>query len=323
MVLTVITVFAAVFLVVLILGTSVNSGHRRGRKQILSRLESVSMAARRRPAEQNLSLLREQALSSLPVLDRWLRRLDLFPSLNKILLQSQMPWTLLDLLASSLIIGCTVTAVVFWRTRAGLFSLALGIAAGAIPTLYLLYRRSQRFAAFEKQLPEALDLIVRALRAGHGLVSGIEMVANELPKPVGEEFKKTFDEQNYGLDLREALLNMAERIPLHDVRIIVTAIMIQRDTGGNLAEVLANVSHVIRERYRLKRQIRVHTAQGRLTGWILALLPLILGCLLFIARPDFISVLWQNPTGLKMLYAACVMTLLGALVIRKIIQVRV
>jgi tight adherence protein B len=151
----------------------------------------------------------------------------------------------------------------------------------------------------------------------------MEMVANELPAPIGEDFKTTFDEQNYGLELREALLNLTERVPIHDVRIIVTAIMIQRDTGGNLAEVLEKVSHVIRERYRLKRQIRVHTAQGRLTGWILALLPVILGSLLFIARPDFIAVLWQHPTGIKMLYAACIMTGLGALVIRKIIQIRI
>jgi tight adherence protein B len=323
MILTLITVFAAVFAVVWLVAASASSGQRRSQRQILSRLESVSMAARRRPEEESLSLLREEGLSSLPFLDRWLKRLDLFPTLTKILLQSQVPWTLIDLLAGCLIIGCTVAAVVYWRTHAALFSLAFGIAAAAIPVLYLFYRRSQRFAALEKQLPEGLDLIVRALRAGHGLISGIEMVANELPKPLGEEFKKTFDEQNYGLELREALLNLAERVPLHDVRIIVTAIMIQRDTGGNLAEVLAKTSHVIRERYRLKRQIRVHTAQGRLTGWILALLPLILGCLLFIARPDFISVLWQNPTGLKMLYAACVMTLLGALAIRKIIQIRV
>jgi tight adherence protein B len=323
MILTVITVFAAVFAVILMLAASMSSGQRRRQRQILTRLESVSMAARRRPEEENLSLLREEALSSLPYLDRWLRRLDLFPTLRKVLIQSQLPWTLLDLLSGCLIIGLTAAAVVYWRTSAEVFSLALGAAAGTIPVFYLFYRRSQRFAVFEKQMPEALDLIVRALRAGHGLVSGVEMVAKELPNPIGEEFRKTFDEQNYGLELREALLNLAERVPLHDVRIVVTAIMIQRDTGGNLAEVLAKVSYVIRERYRLKRQIRVHTAQGRLTGWILALLPLILGCLLFIVRPDFIAVLWRNPTGLKMLYAACVMTLLGALVIRKIIQIRV
>lgn len=321
--LTVIVVFAVVFGLVSLLTTVLSSGRRHREKQIRSRLDSVSMASRRRPGEERLSLLREEIVGSMPFFERWLQQFDLFPSLRQILHQSRVPWTLFDMLLGCAIIGASVAALVYWRTRASLFSLVVGCVAASVPIVYVFYKRAERFAAFEKRLPEALDLVVRALRAGHGLVSGIEMVANELPPPIGEEFKATFDEQNYGLELREALLNLAERVPIHDVRIIVTAIMIQRDTGGNLAEVLEKVSHVIRERYRLKRQIRVHTAQGRLTGWILALLPVILGSVLFIARPDFIAVLWQHPTGLKMLYAACIMTFLGALVIRRIIQIRV
>ncbi len=321
--LTVIVVFAVVFGLVSLLTTILSSGRRQREKQIRSRLDSVSMASRRRPGEERLSLLREEIVGSMPFFERWLQQFDLFPDLREILHQSRLPWTLFDMLIGCVIIGASMATLVYWRTRALLFSLVVGCVAASIPIAYVFYKRSQRFAAFEKRLPEALDLVVRALRAGHGLVSGIEMVANELPPPIGEEFKATFDEQNYGLELREALLNLAERVPIHDVRIIVTAIMIQRDTGGNLAEVLEKVAHVIRERYRLKRQIRVHTAQGRLTGWILALLPVILGSVLFIARPDFIAVLWQHPTGLKMLYAACIMTILGALVIRRIIQIRV
>lgn len=321
--LTVIIVFAVVFGLVSLMTTILSSGRRQRDKQIRTRLESVSMATRRQPGEERLSLLREEMIGSMPLFERWLQQFDLFPSLRKILHQSRLPWTLFDLLIGCAVIGASIAMLVYWRTRAEIFSFVVGGAAAAIPIVYVFYKRSQRFAAFEKKLPEALDLVVRALRAGHGLVSGIEMVANELPPPIGEEFKATFDEQNYGLELREALLNLAERVPIHDVSIIVTAIMIQRDTGGNLAEVLEKVAHVIRERYRLKRQIRVHTAQGRLTGWILALLPVILGSLLFIARPDFIAVLWQHPTGLRMLYAACIMTFLGALVIRRIIQIRV
>jgi len=212
---------------------------------------------------------------------------------------------------------------VYWRTRTAPFALAIAALAACVPMMYVYFKRSQRFAAFEAKLPEALELMVRALRAGHGLISGIEMVANEMPDPIGVEFKKCFEEQNYGLELREALANLGERVPLHDVRIIITAIMIQRETGGNLAEVLEKVAYVIRERHRLKRQIRVHTAQGRLTGWILALLPVCLGALLFTVKPDFVALLWQNPTGLKMLYAAMIMTLLGGLIIRRIIRIRV
>lgn len=323
MLLTVAIVFTVVFGLVTLIATLAGSRRRQRDRQIRTRLESVSMASRRGPHDERLSLLREEIIGSMPFFDRWIRQFDLFPNLRNVLQQSRLSWTLLDVLIACTIIGGAVWMLVYWRTRAEIFSFGIGCVAATLPFAYIFYRRSQRFAAFEKKLPEALDLIVRALRAGHGLISGLEMVANELPPPIGDEFKTTFDEQNYGLELREALLNLAERVPVHDVRIIVTAIMIQRDTGGNLAEVLEKVSHVIRERYRLKRQIRVHTAQGRLTGWILALLPLILGGLLFITRPEFIAVLWQHPTGLKMLYAACVMTTLGALVIRKIIQIRV
>jgi tight adherence protein B len=149
------------------------------------------------------------------------------------------------------------------------------------------------------------------------------MVGDELPDPVGSEFRKTFDEQNFGLELKESLYNLSERVPLQDVRIITTAILIQRETGGNLAEVLEKVARVIRERYRLKRQIRTHTAQGRLTGWILSLLPMILGVALFLVRPEFMAVLWTTDRGRRWLVIATIMMLIGALIIRRIIRIRV
>jgi tight adherence protein B len=149
------------------------------------------------------------------------------------------------------------------------------------------------------------------------------MVGDEVPDPVGSEFRKTFDEQNFGLELKESLYNLTERVPLQDVRIIITAILIQRETGGNLAEVLEKAARVIRERYRLKRQIRTHTAQGRLTGWILSLLPLLLGIALFLVRPEFMSTLWTTDRGRRWLVMATIMMIIGAIIIRRIIRIRV
>ena len=186
-----------------------------------------------------------------------------------------------------------------------------------------LYKRKQRFSKFEQELPEALDLMVSALRAGHSLVSALGLVAHESPDPIGAEFRICFEEQNYGLELRTAMSNLLTRVPLQDLRIVVTAILIQKESGGNLAEVLDKTAYVIRERYRLKRQVLVHTAQGRLTGWILSFLPIVLGIGLYLINPDTMSLLWRRPIGIKLLYTAAGMTVTGALIIRKIVNMEV
>ena len=154
-------------------------------------------------------------------------------------------------------------------------------------------------AQFEKDLPEALDLMVSGLRAGHSLLAAMGLVARECPDPVGSEFKICFEEQNYGLEMNAALDNLINRVPLQDLKIVTTAIMIQKESGGNLAEVLDKTAHVIRERFRLKRQIKVHTAQGRLTGWILTALPVVLGIGIYFVDPGMISVLWHRKIGIK------------------------
>ncbi len=162
-----------------------------------------------------------------------------------------------------------------------------------------------------------------ALRAGHGLTSAIGTVGKEMSGPIAKEFRQCFEEQNFGLELRTAMLNLSARMPIQDVKIMVTAILVQKESGGNLAEVLDKVATIIRERFRLKREIRTRTAQGRLTGWILSCLPLVLAVLLYLSNPEHISLLWTHPMGLKMLYGAIAMTLIGALIIRKIVRIRV
>jgi tight adherence protein B len=186
-----------------------------------------------------------------------------------------------------------------------------------------MFKRSKRFANFEQGLPEAIDLMVSALRAGHSLIAAMGLVGRECPDPVGGEFKICFEEQNYGLELKNALDNLTDRVPLQDIKIVSTAITIQKESGGNLAEVLDKTAYVIRERFRLKRQIQTHTAQGRLTGWILTLLPVVLGFALYWINPEMMSVLWTRDIGIKLMCAAGVMIVIGGLVIRKIVNMEV
>jgi tight adherence protein B len=191
------------------------------------------------------------------------------------------------------------------------------------PLAFVLHKRTKRFQMIEQELPESLDLMVSALRAGHSLVAALRLVAYESPEPISSEFRICFDEQNYGLELRTAMENLVNRVPLQDLRIVVTAILIQKESGGNLAEVLDKCSYVIRERFRLRRQVRVHTAQGRMTGWILSFLPVVLGIGLYLLNPQTMSLLWTRPIGVKLLVAAAIMTLTGALIIRKIVNMEV
>jgi tight adherence protein B len=203
-----------------------------------------------------------------------------------------------------------------------------GFAAGAglgfaAPFVVLRIKRRRRLNAFEEQFPEALDLIARALKAGHAFATGLKMVADETDEPVGPEFRKTFDEQNFGLPLKDALDNLTQRIPLLDVRFFATAVMIQRETGGNLSEILENLAHVVRERFKILRQVRVYTAHGRLTGYVLLALPAFLGVALMFINPEHMNLLFREKLGQQMLMAAIVMQIVGYVWIKKVIKIEV
>jgi tight adherence protein B len=202
-------------------------------------------------------------------------------------------------------------------------SMLVGLVVGGAPFAFVLFKRSKRFAKFEKEMPDALDLMVSALRVGHSLNSALSLVAKETPDPVCTEFRICYDEQNYGLELRTAMDNLVTRMPLQDLKIVTTAILIQKESGGNLAEVLEKTGQVIRERFRLKRQIMTHTAQGRLTGLILTCLPIVLGFLLYMVNPKTMSLLWTREIGIKLLYVSATMTFVGGLIIRKIVNMDV
>lgn len=201
--------------------------------------------------------------------------------------------------------------------------IAAGLVGAAIPVAWLMNRRSARLKKFEEHFPEALDLLSRAIRAGHAFQTAMGMVADELPEPVGPEFRKTFDQQNYGLPLREALNEMAERIGLLDVKFFVTAVQIQRDTGGNLSEILDNLGHVVRERFKIRRQVRVHTAHGRFTGYVLLALPAALAVALSYINPDHMRVLFREHMGQMMLIGSIVLQTIGFIWIRKVIKIEV
>jgi len=202
-------------------------------------------------------------------------------------------------------------------------SIGVGFLLGFAPFAWVMFKRARRMSAFEKGLPEALDLMVSGLRAGHSLLAAMALVSRECEDPVGPEFRIAFEEQNYGLEMKAALENLMNRIPLQDMKIVSTAILIQKESGGNLAEVLDKASYIIRERFRLKRQIMVHTAQGRLTGLILALLPVALGIGIYFVDPGMISILWHRDIGIKLLWGAAIMTLVGGIVIWKIVDIDV
>jgi len=315
-------VFGAAFLVVVLVLWASTAESSKQTRAAVTRLESLVTAA---PTIQDdtLDLRKQEVLSSIPWLDRILVQMDVFPRLRLLLYQADLNWTVGALLLSSIAIAVVVGYAIYLRAGVIVLATGLGLLAGSGPLIYVLRKRSVRFTNFERLLPEALDLMVGAMRAGHSLTSTIGMVGKEMGQPIAKEFRKCFDEQQFGIETRTAMLNLVARVPIQPVRIIATAVLIQKDSGGNLAEVLEKAAYVIRERFQLRRQISVHTAQGRLTGWILAILPIGLGFLLYLINPKHFSILWQRPTGLKMLYGGSVMTIIGTLIIRKIVNIRV
>jgi tight adherence protein B len=317
-------IFIGVFTVTALLIAAAGSGKAEREKQALSRLDAVLAATGDVMKDEPVDIRKREALfSGIPLLNRLLVRLEIVGRLRRLLFQAQLTWTPGKLLLSALAIWAAASYLVNLRTGLAGVSLVLGLIPAAVPFAYVLHKRSKRLYKFEAGLPAAIDLMVSGLRSGHSIISAIGLVAREAPDPIGQEFRVCFEEQNYGLELRTAMENLAARVPVQDVRMIMTAILIQKETGGNLAEVLDKCAHVIRERFRLKREIRTRTAQGRLTGWILSFLPVVLGVLLFLVNPEGISLLWKRPMGLKMLYGASIMTVVGAMIIRKIVRIRV
>jgi tight adherence protein B len=292
-----------------------------GVRKIEKRLQTLSAAADDSPQSQ---LLKERLLSQVPRLEQLLLRFPRAHLLDAFILQSGLNWTVSKLLQFSALLGLLAGIVLGqWLHLSTALAVAAGVAVGLLPWLYVSQQRRRRLARFETQLPEALDLMLRALRSGHSFASAVQMVGQEMPHPVAAEFSTVHDEVNFGVAMEQALTNLTERVPLTDLRYFVVAVLIQRDSGGNLTEVLGNLSRLIRERLKLRSKVKVLSADGRLSAWILTLLPFALAALMNAFNPDFMAPLWTDPIGVMILQYLLTLMLVGIVVMQRIILIRI
>jgi tight adherence protein B len=290
---------------------------------VRERMAAVRRAEQRGDITSDLVLVRDEMMSSLPILNRLMMHLTWTTKLQNAITQAGMTTKPGKLLLTCAVSGLSVYLVAILVYGQALAGLAVAFVGAAVPLVFIYIKRRRRLNSFEQRFPEALDLLGRAVRAGHAFTAGLEMVAKEAPEPVAGEFKTTFEEQNFGLPLRDALTNLTSRLPLVDVQFFVTALMIQKDTGGNLAEILDELSRVIRERFRIHREVKIKTAQGRLTATILIILPMAMLLVMRVMNPGYIKVLFEDPLGLKMLGIAGILQVVGASILWKIVQIEV
>ena len=314
---------AVVFVLVTVVVLGAFAGAKRlpgflAGRRLDRRLRDVAHHREDKPEQ---SFVRERREGPLPGVDRFIGGAN--SSLAKLIEQSGVATT-----PSSVILGSLGAAFVLGLLTA-LFVrqpwawAVAGVVGATLPVFWLKHKRSSRLKRFEEQFPEALDLLSRAIRAGHAFQTAMGMVADELPPPVGVEFKRAFDQQNFGLPLKETLNELGKRVPLLDVKFFVTAVLIQRETGGNLSEILDNLAHVVRERFKILRQVRVHTAHGRFTGYVLLALPAVLGIVLAWLNPQHMDLLFKEHMGQMMIMGAIVMQTIGYIWIRKVIKIEV
>lgn len=272
---------------------------------------------------REVALLRDEMMSRIPALDTLLRRSERVSLLQKTLNQGNV-----NIRAGNFLMLCALSslafAVILFLAGGNVLFGWAGLAIGFfIPYAYASHMRARRFQRFEERFPEAMDTLARAVRAGHAFTTALELIANEISEPVAGEFRQLYEEQKFGLPVRDALLNLTERVPLVDVKFFVTAVMLQRETGGNLAEILDNLSYVIRERFKIQRQVRVHTAQGRLTMVMLMALPPTIVVIMLMINRGFILPLFTDPIGHTLIVGGITLQTLGYFFIRRIIRIQV
>ena len=310
------TFFAVLIVVLLSYWAFVVRAEAQEKSSIIARLKGV------RKQIASLSIARApQPLSHIPALEAALsRRMDIAGPLQQMLVESGVKMTVGTFVLATLVSAAAAAMLTWMVFHVLAAAIVMGLFAAFLPFVYVRFKRSRRLQMFEEQFPEAIDLIARALRAGHALTTGLGMVAEEIPKPVGEEFKRLYDEQNFGMSLPDAMRAMARRVPVLDARFFVTAVLTQREAGGNLSEVLDNLANVMRERFKLKRQIRVASAHGRISAWVLSVLPPALALVLFTLSPNFMRILWEDPWGVQLLLLAGTLQVIGTFVISRMVR---
>lgn len=297
-----------------------NSYRGPGIRKVEERLRTLAGGA---VAGETITTLKNRMLSDVPFVDRLLLRIPRVHSIDQMMLQAGVDWTVGTLATMSLIglvvgwYGLSLTGALPSLQAAG------GLAIACLPFMWLRRLRSRRLRRIESQLPDALDLIGRALRAGHALPSGLQMVAHEMQDPIAGEFRVTHDEVNFGVAIPEALGNLSARVPITDMNYFVVAVLIQREAGGNLTELLDNLSKLIRERHKFHAKVRVLTTEGRMSAWVLGSMPFLLAALLNWVNHDFIAVLWTDPAGISIANVVLTMMFVGAAWMYRLIQLRV
>jgi len=291
-----------------------------GSGRAVERLDTFT--GKRRKDDESTNILRKSALegdkrSLLEMLT------PNFPSLQKIFVQADCNIAPSTLFGISLLLALLGTTGVWLAGVAWYLAPIAGIIMFMIPWVWLVNKRRVRLKKFAAQLSDALELVARALRAGHSLAAGMHVVAEEMPSPIAEEFNRVYEEQNLGIPIDEALKSMCDRVPNLDLRFFVTSVLIQRQTGGDLSEILDKIGYVIRERYRILGQVQALTAEGRLSGVILLALPFALFILMLYIKPDYVEKLWTHKLGIQMSVGALILQLLGAIVIKKIVNIKV
>jgi len=313
------------FLVVVVgfLGIWVFASAGGDQEQIRKRMSSVHKAERRGDVGLGLKLVRDEMMSGVPWLHQMMMKWSWSTKLQDFVMQAGMTLKPARLLMICGIVGLASYLGAGYFLPHFYFTLPIGIIAALLPIAFVAFKRSRRLRKFEEHFPEALDLLGRAVRAGHAFTTGLEMISKECAEPLAGEFRTAFEEQNFGLPLRDALLNLTERVPLIDVRFFVTALLIQKETGGNLAEILDGLARVIRDRFRIYREVQVRTAQGRLTAGILIALPIMMLIILSALNPKYVGVLFTDPKGPIVLAVAAIMQVIGSAILWKIIHFEV
>jgi tight adherence protein B len=291
-------------------------------RKLMGRLQELSSPLDE-PDAKKAALVKVTNPGVVPAFDRMMAGTTRGYAISRWIEQSGMKASISSVLLVALVLAAVMAFVAALATHAR-WSMPIGAAVGfSLPFMVLRIKRTRRLRAFEEEFPEALDLISRALKAGHAFATGLKMVADEMKEPVGPEFRKTFDEQNFGLPLKDALENLTLRIPILDMRFFATAVLIQRETGGNLSEILENLAHVVRERFKILRQVRVYTAHGRLTGYVLLALPAVLAIALSFINPEHMNMLFRERIGQILLMVAIGMQTAGFVWIRQVVKIEV
>lgn len=288
-------------------------------KRIEKRLLAMSAGAN----PQNSSLVKQRLLAKTPALERFLLQIPRIHQLDRLIMQSGLRLSAAKFIGLMLLAATGGIVIALFVNLPVIVVMAAGLLAAITPLFYLQGAKHNRMVVIEQQLPDALDLMGRAMMAGHAFPSALQMVGGEMPEPISTEFRIVFDEINYGISTQEALVNLTARVPSTDLSYFVIAVLIQRETGGNLAELLGNISALIRARLKLLGTVRVLSAEGRLSAWILTLMPFALGAVLQLVNPKFLSVLWTDPIGLKMVGIAMCLMVLGVFVMWRVTKIRV